>query len=127
MKHKENGVVEAVGDLQSGTGKTGREWRKREIIVNIAAAGSQWPNPVKVTFWNDKEGRAACLSVGDEVEIEFLIRGSEYNGRYKVELNGYEAKITRKNPDAQASDSDEEPGVSESTLPDTGDPDDLPF
>ena len=84
MRHKENGTVETVDEVQSGVGKTGREWRKRDVIVNIAAPGSQYANPVKITFWNDKEARAALLNAGDEVTVEFIIRGSEFNGRHKV-------------------------------------------
>ena len=123
MKHKETGLVESVGDLASGIGKTGREWRRRDIIVNIAPAGAQYPNPVKVTFWNDKEARAACLNVGDEVEVEFVLRGSEFNGRFKVELNGYEARVVKASampkPEPAAPQDDESPA--------SDDPDDLPF
>lgn len=123
MKHKETGIVESVGDLASGIGKTGREWRRRDIIVNIAPAGGQYPNPVKVTFWNDKEARAACLSVGDEVEVEFVIRGSEFNDRFKVELNGYEARVTK-----PSSMPKPEPAAAEEPQAPVGDdPDDLPF
>lgn len=123
MKHKESGVVEVVGDVQSGTGKTGRAWRKRDIIVNIAPPGGQWPNPVKVTFWNDKETRAAALSVGDEVDVEFVLRGSEFNERFKVELNGMDVTVTKASnapkPEPAPAAIDEEPA--------SDDPDDLPF
>lgn len=126
MRHKENGTVETVDEMQSGVGKTGREWRKRDVIVNIAAPGSQYANPVKITFWNDKEARAALLNAGDEVTVEFIIRGSEFNGRHKVELNGYDVTVTRKAevPDQpQGADPDELAGASAAE----SDPDDLPF
>ena len=124
MKHKETGLVESVGDLASGIGKTGREWRRRDIIVNIAPAGAQYPNPVKVTFWNDKEARAACLNVGDEVEVEFVLRGSEFNGRFKVELNGYEARVTKPSSMPKPAPADEVEAAADAV---SDDPDDLPF
>ena len=120
MKHKENGIVEAVGVLQSGTSKTGRAWRKRDIIVNIAPPGGQYPNPIKVTYWNDKEPVAAALQLGDEVEFEFVLRGSEFNDRFRVELNGLGMTVTKASTMPQ-------PKEEEPEEPASDDPDDLPF
>lgn len=127
MKHEEKGAVIMVDQVESGTSKAGKEWRKCAIVVDTDTSESRrYPCPVKITFWNDKAAAAASLRVGDEVEVGFYLRGSEYNGRYKVELNGADIKVVRA---AAPEPAPANAGGSQSAVADpvAEDPDDLPF
>ena len=124
MKHKEQGTVSIIEDTETGTGKSsGKPWRKQAVVFDIG--NERYPNPVKVTFWNEKVAVSQTLREGDEVEVEFYLRGSEFNGRYKVELNGSDLKILNAVPrDVAATPPGE---AAKEDADDAGDPDDLPF
>lgn len=99
MKFKDSGTVVMVDAEENGIGKAGRPWRKRAVVIDTeAGTGRSFPNPVKVTFWNEKTALVAALQEGDEVSFEFYLRGSEYNGRYRVELNGAELNVLKAAP-----------------------------
>lgn len=103
MKHKDSGRVVMVDNEENGIGKAGRPWRKRAVVIDTeSGTGRSFPNPVKVTFWNDKVPLVAALHEGDEVSFEFYLRGSEFNGRYRVELNGAELTVTKAAPRTDA-------------------------
>lgn len=82
------GVVESVGETKA-FGQSG--FVKREIVVNIAAPGSTYPNPVLLTLKKDKCALADGLREGQEVTAQVTIDGRRWDGpngvRYFTELN----------------------------------------
>lgn len=117
-KFTAGGIVVVAEDVEEGVSKSGKEWRKQVLVIDTGT--EKYPNPCKVSFWNDKVQQTAMVGEGDEVEFDFYLRGSEYNDRYKVELNGDALRMVAKSatPPPPQEDEDDEPA---------SDPDDMPF
>lgn len=118
-KFTAGGIVAVVEEVEEGVSKTGKGWRKQVLVVDTGS--EKYPNPVKVTFWNDKATKTMGVIKGDEVEFSFYLRGSEYNDRFKVELNGDDITIVAK------STLQPEPEKQEESNEENGDIDDMPF
>lgn len=121
-KFTAGGIVAIVESSETGTSKAGKEWRKQVLIVDTGT--ERYPNPIKVTFWNDKVAKTMGIRPKDEVEFDFYLRGSEFNDRYKVELNGDDVRIIAKAPEVD----DEEEAQDDDPYADiSGEADDMPF
>lgn len=123
-KFTAGGIVVVVEDSENGTSKAGKEWRKQVLVIDTGT--ERYPNPVKVTFWNDKVTRIMGIRPKDEVEFDFYLRGSEFNDRYKVELNGDDVRIIAKAPEydgGNEAEQDDDSGAE----PYNEDADDMPF
>ena len=60
----------------------------QELIV-LDESNPQYPQKVAIGFGGDRIAQLATLKLGQEVEVAFSIRGSEYNGRHFVNLRGW--------------------------------------
>lgn len=49
----------------------------------------QYPQTVAIEFSGDRIAQLSGLAQGQEIEVAFGIRGSEYNGRHYVNLRGW--------------------------------------
>ena len=87
-------------------------FKKREIVIT---SDDKYPQDVKFEFLKDSTILLDNVKVGDEVLINFSIRGNEYNGKYYVNLNGQ--TIDSKAVSKQAA----------TVIPDHSDDDDIPF
>lgn len=76
------GNTEAVG--QNG-------FTKRLIVVETA---EQYPQKLAIDFVKDKTSILDNYKVGDEVNVSVNLRGTEYNGRYFVNLQGWKIEKT---------------------------------
>ena len=56
---------------------------KREFVVQT---DGRFPQPIKFEFTKDKCSRLDSFQVGDPVQVNFDLRGNEYEGRYFVNL-----------------------------------------
>lgn len=121
-KFTAGGIVTVVEEPETGTSRAGKEWRKQVLIIDTGT--ERYPNPIKVTFWNDKVTKTMGIRPKDEVEFDFYLRGSEFNDRYKVELNGDDVRIIAKAPEVDDEDEaqDDDPSADIS-----GEVDDMPF
>jgi hypothetical protein len=70
---------------------------KREIVLTT---NEQWPQDIKLEFFKDKCPVLDKYEVGQQVTVAFNLRGSEYNGKYYVNLNGW--KIEAANEESKA-------------------------
>ena len=61
-------------------------FKKQEFVVTTDEKFSQ---QLKFELTKDKIELLESLKVGDEVEVDFNIRGNEYNGRYYVNLQAW--------------------------------------
>ena len=121
-KFTAGGIVTVVEEHETGTSRAGKEWRKQVLIVDTGT--ERYPNPIKVTFWNDKVTKTMGIRPKDEVEFDFYLRGSEFNDRYKVELNGDDVRIVAKAPEV---DDEEEAQDDDLSADISGEVDDMPF
>ena len=92
-------LIEEVQTFDSG-------FTKRVLVLTTS---EKYPQDVALEFFKDKCGLLDALKVGQVVTIAFNVRGSEYNGRYYVNLNGWkieEAAAADVVEAVQAGDSD---------------------
>lgn len=116
-----------IGEVQSfASGFT-----KREFVVTTAA--DKYPQDIKFDVVKDKCAMLDSFKPGDEVQVNFDIRGREYNGKYFVDLSCWKlqaadgaepARSQQEAPRGQAA-SNSEPKMDE--LRDEDDFDDVPF
>ena len=78
-----NGKVILVGNTEE-VGQNG--FTKRIIVVETA---EQYPQKLAIDFVKDKTSLLDKFKVGDNVSVGVNLRGSEYNGRYFVNLQGW--------------------------------------
>ena len=82
-----NGKVILVGNTEE-VGQNG--FTKRMLVVE---SSEQYPQKLAIDFVKDKTSVLDGYKVGDNVSVSINLRGSEYNGRYFVNLQGW--KITK--------------------------------
>lgn len=78
-----NGKVILVGNTEE-VGQNG--FTKRIVVVETA---EQYPQKLAIDFVKDKTSVLDGYKVGDNVSVSINLRGSEYNGRYFVNLQGW--------------------------------------
>ena len=78
-----NGKVILVGNTEE-VGQNG--FTKRIVVVETA---EQYPQKLAIDFVKDKTSVLDSYKVGDNVSVAINLRGSEYNGRYFVNLQGW--------------------------------------
>lgn len=103
--HTMTGRIHIIGETQ--TFPSG--FQKREFVVSDEA--EKYPQLIK--FEAHKEGcdRLDAYRIGDEVSVDFNLKGNEYNGKYYVSLQAW--KITK----GQAQDSIPEGRQQQRTMP----------
>lgn len=109
-------------DVESGTSKAGKEWKKQSFLVNTGAQYN--PEVCFQLFGDDKIQMLDGVNDGDELEVSFNVSSREYNGRYFHNIDAWkiskEAAATNNAPETIPPDTDLEPiGDDEA--------DDLPF
>ena len=76
-----SGKIKLIEETQSfSSGFT-----KREFVVTTG--DSKYPQDIKFEIVKDKCSLLDSYSPGQDVQVNFDIRGNEYNGRYYVNLN----------------------------------------
>lgn len=86
-----NGKVILVGNTES-VGQNG--FTKRMIVVETA---EQYPQKLAIDFVKDKCSILDGYKIGDEVTVAINLRGSEYNGKYFVNLQGWKISKATEN------------------------------
>ncbi len=75
------------------------DFTKREFVVETS---EQYPQKVKFELIKDKTSLVDKFSVGDAVKVNFNIRGSEWNGKYFVNLSAWRVEAAQQNTGASA-------------------------
>ena len=79
--YETNGKIKVISDTQSfASGFT-----KREFVVTTAH--DKYPQDLKFEVVKDKCSLLDGFKVGQDVQVNFDIRGNEYNGKYFVNLS----------------------------------------
>ena len=82
------GTVQTVLPLQSGTSKSGNEWKKQEYILETS---EQYPRKVKFDLFGDKVDQYP-LQVGNIVTISVNIESREFNGRWYTDVRAWKVE-----------------------------------
>ena len=82
------GTIKIIGQTES-VGQNG--FTKRMVVVETA---KQYPQKLAIDFVKDKTSVLDGYKVGDNVSVSINLRGSEYNGRYFVNLQGWKISKT---------------------------------
>lgn len=78
-----SGKVIVIGNTET-VGQNG--FTKRMLVVETA---EQYPQKIAIDFVKDKTSVLDNYKVNDSVNVSVNVRGSEYNGRYFVNLQGW--------------------------------------
>jgi hypothetical protein len=73
------GTIKIINDTQ--TFESG--FQKRDVVIT---SSGQYPKDIKVSFTKEKCSLIDMFNVGQLVEVQCNIDGSEYNGKYYVNL-----------------------------------------
>jgi len=109
------GKIHLIGQTET-VGNNG--FTKRQIVVETS---EQYPQKVAIDFIKDKCSILDSYKVGQEITVDVNVRGSEYNGKFYVNLQGW--KINSVQVSVQASVQPFEPA----TNLNEEEHDDLPF
>lgn len=82
MELKLNGKIKLISDTQ--TWDSG--FSKREFVITTQ---EQYPQDIKLEFVKEKSSLLDNYKAGEDVEVGFNVRGSEYNGKYYVNLQAW--------------------------------------
>ncbi len=77
------GKIHLIGQTET-VGNNG--FTKRQIVVETS---EQYPQKVVIDFVKDKCSILDSYKVGQEVTVDVNVRGSEYNGKFYVNLQGW--------------------------------------
>ena len=78
-----SGKVIVIGNTET-VGQNG--FTKRMLVVETT---EQYPQKIAIDFVKDKTNVLENYKVNDSVNVSVNVRGSEYNGRYFVNLQGW--------------------------------------
>ena len=79
-----SGAVYKVHEMVKGEGARG-EWQRQEIVISLPG---EFPRYVAIEFWNERATRAAALSEGDQITVDFRVESREYQGRWYTRVTG---------------------------------------
>lgn len=113
------GKIANILEVESGTSKAGKEWKKQGFVVDT---GAQF-NPLVCfsLFGEDKINMLRDFGPGQEVEVGFNISSREFNGKWYHNIDAW--KITGATNAAPQSAAAPAPSIDEAPAED----DDLPF
>jgi hypothetical protein len=80
------GKIIKVLPMQSGTGKTGSEWRKQEFVIETPGT---YPKKVALTVWNERTMDLQSLALGQEIKAYIDIESREYNERWYTDIKAW--------------------------------------
>ena len=114
---KIKGKIVKVLEVESGTSKAGKEWKKQGFVIDT---GKEYNPEVCFSMFGDEkvDNFAKYNKEGQEVEVSFNVSSREFNGKYFHNLDAWMVKTVTNEAPAGLNNSDAE----------QDDPtDDLPF
>ncbi len=84
------GKIISILEMESGTSKAGKEWRKQSFVVDTGAQFN--PNVCFSLFGEEKINMLRDFGNGQEVEVAFNVSSREFNGKWYHNIDAW--KIT---------------------------------
>jgi len=85
---KFTGTITSTGAVASGTSKSGKAWRRVDVVMEYEHG--QYPKSIVFSVMNDNIEKFALQAGGEyEVEVDFTVH--EYNGRNYMSANAWKA------------------------------------
>ena len=100
------GRISQILPLESGVGKTGKEWKRQNFILNT---DEQYPKKICFSLSNDNVDRYN-LNQNDNVKVWVDIESREYNSRWYTDVRAWKVEIKantsphQPQPEPQAND-----------------------
>jgi hypothetical protein len=113
------GVVIHILEEESGTSKAGKEWKKKDFVIETTE--DQYPKKVAFTLFGDKINLLSSITQGQLVDVSFNLESREYNGKWFHNVNAWKIEAGEVQQQEPVQNIPPEP----TTL--TPDQDDLPF
>jgi len=116
------GKIILIGETETFGAKG---FKKRQVVIET---DSKYPQTIPVDFTQDKTGLLDLYKLDDFVNISINVRGTKWNDKFYVNLDGWQIKKTDSEKTSSAFMPDREK-VLETEMPQMGDEeeDDLPF
>jgi len=80
------GVVIHILKEESGTSKAGKEWKKKDFVIETT---DQYPKKVAFTLFGDKIDLLSRITQGMSVDVSFNLESREYNGKWFHNVNAW--------------------------------------
>lgn len=130
MGYKAEGKVEKIFDTEQKSAS----FTAREFVIEVSEG--QYPQMVKFQLVQDKCNLIDDYNEGDQIEVDFDLRGREWNGKYFTNLQAW--RISRAGEGGGESSGGATGGTSKSATPASSEPkaasnaaadfdDDIPF
>lgn len=87
MSFNISGKVHHIGSKQTFN----KGFTKKEFVVQVE--GGKYPQFIKFDFIKEKIDLIQGIRLGSDVKVYFNIRGSEYNDKYYVNLEGWKVEV----------------------------------
>ncbi|NND92603.1 MAG: DUF3127 domain-containing protein [Granulosicoccus sp.] len=121
MGYKATGKIEKIFDTEQKSGT----FQAREFVIEVA--DGQYPQMVKFQLVQDKCELIDDYAEGDSIDVEFDLRGREWQGRYFTNLQAWRISRAGDGPaDAAEAGQKPEPELSKQKVSSDFD-DDIPF
>lgn len=99
MGYKAEGKIEKIFDTEQKSAS----FQAREFVIEVAEG--QYPQMVKFQLVQDKCTLVDDYSEGDNIEVEFDLRGREWNGKYFTNLQAWRISRAEEGGGSGGSDS----------------------
>lgn len=86
MKCEAIGIIIAELPSASGQGRNGKDWEKREYILNTADAR---PKNLRFAIYSFDGPINTPLKIGDRVKVLFTVEAKEHNGNWYNEVKAF--------------------------------------
>jgi len=81
------GKITQILPVASGVSKAGKEWKKREFVIEIIDGA--YSKQICFTLFNDKISLIDSFQTGADVNVSFSLESREYNGRWYHNVNAW--------------------------------------
>jgi len=102
-------------ELETGTSKAGKEWKKQSILIE---QDTKYNPEVVVTLFGDNVNKIKINEMGNIVSCNINLSSREFKGKFYHNIDGYTCNVTDINEDVKAAFNEKCAGTT---------PDDLPF
>ena len=86
MNLEAKGILKTKLDITIGTSQSGKEWKKREFVIETQ---DQYPKTICFTLFGDKVDLIEKFTIGMPIEVSFNVESREYQGRYFHNVNAW--------------------------------------